>query len=283
MPHPPVLKNLSNDRFVGVAALAAREHVDSSPPGRRRPTLEARHRDWAASDVQTCLYCASPDPTGSEEHVLSVTLGNRFWVIPRDVVCDTCNHGRLSVLDTKLQRHPFIALVRTLANVPGRSGQPPKVGASNLKMARTDGGGLRVETNHAKHASLDGDELTASLKWSNIGPKQRGETAQALLKVGLGVLWLVLGPYETSQARYDHVRDAVLGKAPVPMQHGHGNSEFPSHALTVLVTSDRTRPGLRIALNYFGIELWAKTAGYSDEAPEAFIERDTDHQYVSAA
>jgi len=240
------------------------------------------HLAWAAGSGRTCLYCRSLDPIGGEEHVLSVMLGNWFWVIPPNVVCHQCNHQQLSVLDTKLQQHPFIALVRTLANVPGRSGQPPQVGASNLKMARTNAGGLNVETNHTKHAALDGDELTARLKWSNFGPKQRGYAARALLKVGLGALWLARGPDETSLARYDHVRDAILGKTRVPMQHGHGNSTFPSHALSVMVSSDRLSLGVHVALNYFGVELWAETAGYVKEASRSFILGDTDHQYVAA-
>lgn len=284
MVQPPFpILDVSNDRFVACVGLAARQHVSSDAAGRPRPTFGPHHRAWAARSGRVCLYCGSLDPVGSEEHVLSVALGNWFWVVPPDVVCGTCNHKRLSVLDSKLQQHPFIALVRTLSNVPGRSGQPPKVGASNLKMARTDAGDLNVETNHAKHAAVNGNLLHASLRWTNVGPKQRADTARALLKVGLGSLWLARGPDETARICYDHVRDAVLGKPRVPMQHGHGNSVFPAHALTVMVTSDRLRPGVHVALNYFGVELWAETAGYADEAPAAFIERDTDHQYVGTS
>lgn len=96
---------------------------------------------------------------------------------------------------------------------------------------------------------------------------QQGDTARALLKVGLGVMWLAQGPGETAQTRYDHVREAIIGQTRVPMQYGHGNSEFPAHAFTVMVISDRTRPSVRVTLNYFGIELWAETAGYAHEAP----------------
>jgi hypothetical protein len=50
------------------------------------------------------------------------------------------------------------------------------------------------------------------------------------MKVGLGALWLARGPQETSSARYDHVRDAVLLRASVPLQHGFGDSKYPNHA-----------------------------------------------------
>jgi hypothetical protein len=166
-----------------------------------------------------------------------------------------CNHGPLAELDERLGAHPFIALTRTLSNIPGRKGQPPAVKASNLTMHRTAEGDLRVETNHPRHAAIDDDLLTAQVRWTNIGPAQRKVTARALMKVGLGILWLAKGPDETAQPRYDHVRDAVLSRASVPLKLGFGNSTFPNHALLVQVISDRLQTGLLVSLHYFGTEL----------------------------
>jgi hypothetical protein len=87
-------------------------------------------------------------------------------------------------------------------------------------MHRSDDGDLQVETNHRRHAAINGDLLTAKTKWSNIGAAQRKETACALMKTGLGALWLARGREETSRARYDHVRDAVPLRASVPV-NGH--------------------------------------------------------------
>ena len=240
------------------------------------------HRQWAALPERRCLYCGIPSPAGSEEHVLGVSLGNWWWVIPPDVVCHECNHGPLAELDERLGAHPFIALTRTLTNIPGRKGQPPAVKASNLTMHRTAHGDLRVETNHPRHAAIDDDLLTAQVKWTNIGPAQRKVTARALMKVGLGILWLAKGPDETSQPRYDHVRDAVLSRASVPLKYGFGNSTFPNHALVVQVISDRLQTGLLVSLHYFGTELWAQSLGYESEASAEFIAGDVDHQYVDS-
>ncbi len=99
--------------------------------------FSAQHLTWAGIQ-DACLYCSEPEPKGGEEHVLSVALGNWFWVIPPGVVCGQCNNGMLSALDTRLQTHPLIALVRTLAGIGGRRGQPPAVGASNLQMKRDE-------------------------------------------------------------------------------------------------------------------------------------------------
>ena len=149
-------------------------------------------------------------------------------------------------------------------------------------MNRTDDGDLRVETNHPRHAAIDDDLLTARVKWANIGPSQRKVTARALMKVGLGVLCLGKGPDETSQPRYDHGRDAVLRRAPVPLKRGFGNSTFPNHALVVQVISDRLQAGLLDSLHYFGIELSAQSLGYESEASAEFIADDVDHQYVDS-
>lgn len=156
------------------------------------------------------------------------------------------------------------------------------VKASTLNMHRTADGSLRVEPNHPRHAAIDDDLLTAQVKWTNIGPSQRKVTARALMKVGLGLLWLAKGPHETFQSRYDHVRDAVLRRAPVPLKHGFGNSTFPNHALVVQVISDRLQTGLLVSLHYFGTELWAQSLGYEFEASAEFIAEDVDHQYVDS-
>jgi hypothetical protein len=278
----PVL-DLSTERFVVASAMAARQRV-SRPDVSSRPRSMHRpkYRQWAAMYERRCLYCGTLDPEGSEEHVLGVSLGNWWWVIRPDVVCHECNHGPLAKLDERLGAHPFIALTRTLTNIPGRKGQPPAVRASNLTMHRTADGDLRVETNHSRHAAIDDDLLTAHVTWTNIGPAQRKVTARALMKVGLGVLWLAKGPDETSLPRYDHVRDAVLSRAAVPLKHGFGNSTFPNHALVVQVISDRFQTGLLVSLHYFGTELWAQSLGYESEASAEFIAEDVDHQYVGS-
>jgi hypothetical protein len=280
-PPIPVLDH-SNQRFVVATAMAARQHISPDARSRPRSIYGPEHRQWAALPERRCLYCGTSGPAGSEEHVLGVSLGNWWWVIPPDVVCHECNHGPLAKLDERLGAHPFIALTRTLTNIPGRKGQPPAVKASNLTMHRTADGDLRVETNHPRHAAIDDDLLTAQVKWNNVGPSQRKVTACALMKVGLGILWLATGPNETSQPRYNHVRDAVLSRASVPLKYGFDNSTFPNHALVVQVISDRLQTGLFVSLHYFGIELWAQSLGYESEASAEFIAGDVDHQYVDS-
>jgi hypothetical protein len=65
-------------------------------------------------------------------------MGNWFWALSQDAVCARCNNEVLSRLDTALLRHPFISLIRVLADIPGRVGQPPVANASNMRLSRTE-------------------------------------------------------------------------------------------------------------------------------------------------
>lgn len=275
----PVI-DVSAHGLIACIAMAARSHlIDSSGSDRPRAPQSAQHLAWAAKPRRACPYCTTVDPEGSEEHVLSVAFGNWFWVIPPNGVCSTCNHQVLSVLDTNLLKHPLMALIRTLIDVKGRKGQQPSVGASNMRIRRDANGVLHVETNHQRHVDQGADEIRATVKWDNFGPVQRRVTARALLKIGLGMLWLARGPDETAEQRYDHVRNAIRGDRAIPLQYGFGNSALPAHALQVTVVGQETMPGMRVALDYFGLELWAESAGYCDEADAEFLAREIDLEF----
>jgi hypothetical protein len=217
------------------------------------------------------LYCRAAGPSGGEEHILSVALGNWFWTLPPNVACERCNNGVLSMLDTALQKHPLIASVWTLANVRGRSGQAPQVGASNMRLARDASGSLRVEADRARDVTQGADELILRPTWVNQGPRQKRDTARALLKSALGMVWLAKGPEESQRAKYDHVRHAIHGDKAVPVKYGFGNSSLPSHAIQILVISHEELRGLRVTLDYLGIQLWAETDGGPDEAALDFV------------
>ncbi len=122
--------------------------------------------------------------------MLSVALGNWFWVIPPNVVCDRCNSTVLSDLDSRLQGHPLVAMIRTLAGITGRNGQPPVANASNMRLQRGAQSQLHIEVDHKRHVSRSEETTTVTPKWDNFGPRQRRVTARALLKLALGTTWL---------------------------------------------------------------------------------------------
>jgi hypothetical protein len=278
----PIL-DLPNDAFITCLGMAAVQHAVAGSAGqepRPRARFDDRHLRWARASGRVCPYCLGPEPAGGEEHVLSVALGNWFWVIPPGVVCDRCNNTVLSVLDTRLQQHPLIAMLRVLAGVAGRRGQPPVAGASNLRLRRDETGKLHIEADSQRHVTQGSETVELTPNWQNFGPPQRRTTARALLKLGLGTLWLGRGPDETGDARYDHVRDAIRDEASVPMQYGFGNSKLPSTALQIMVLASPRMPSVHVSLDYFGVQLWAQSEGYRHEASAWFLAREIDEEFA---
>lgn len=270
--YPLPIMDLSSNGFMVVSASAGREHIgDYAPDERPRLRPTPQQLAWASREGRSCLYCCEPNPVGGEEHVLSVALGNWFWVLPPNVVCRRCNNGVLSVLDTTLQQDPLVSLVRVLAGVRGRKGQPARAGASNVQLARSEDGRLKIQTNHERHVVRREDEIRIRTKWVNRGPRQQRNTARALLKFALGLVWLAKGPEEAFAAKYDHVRAAVAGDSKVPIRYGFENPELPSHAVQGFVITHESMRGLRVSLTYLGISLWAETDGFRDDADQSFL------------
>ena len=79
-----------------------------------------------------CLFCGNENARfESEEHVIAVALGNSVesglveseLVIPPGVICDKCNHKRLSARDSALVSWPPISMFRSLAQIRNRRGE----------------------------------------------------------------------------------------------------------------------------------------------------------------
>src|SRR4051794_25015412 len=142
--------DLSSNGFVVALAAAGRSHVDAAAASDRawRPVHRRGSREQVGGDAY-CLFCRAPEPVGSEEHILAVTLGNHFWVLPPNVVCGDCNHGPLARLDFALQQHPFISMIRTVGGVGGRAGRSPSFGAANMRVRRGPDV-LSIEADHPR-------------------------------------------------------------------------------------------------------------------------------------
>jgi hypothetical protein len=57
------------------------------------------------------------------------------------------------------------------------------------------------------------------------------------------------------------------------------NSQLPGHALQIMTVSHDATPGLRVGFDYFGIELWAQTEGYGDQASAEFLRKEIDVEF----
>lgn len=266
----PLALDLSNNGFVACVGMVSRAEIANAL---RRGRGSSSRRSELTAD-RRCLFCRSEHPVGGEEHVLSVALGNHFWVLPPNVVCASCNNGPLSRLDTALQEHPFIAMLRVLSSIPGRSGQPPTVGASNLRMARSDDGRLVIETDSFRHARDDGGDVQVRPSRQHFGPRHYDRTGRALLKTGLGLLRLVGGEGASNHTKYDHVRDSVLGDTTVPLRHAFGNSQLPTTALQIMLVAHNELAGVIVSLDYFGVRMCVETDGDAGTVSDEFLARE---------
>lgn len=97
-------------------------------------------------------------PFTSVEHVIPESLGNQGFggtppmVLPKGVVCDKCNHEKLSALDAALIGFPPISLTRTLYGVRFESGGFPSTKLSNTRLRMFAPGKIETGPGSSKKA-----------------------------------------------------------------------------------------------------------------------------------
>jgi hypothetical protein len=106
-----------------------------------------------------CLYCKQTEgPFTSVEHVIPETLGNQGLrgkppiVLPKGVVCDECNHGKLSNLDNALIDFSPISLMRTRYGVRSKRGELSSTKLSNARLRSLSPGNILIEPGSSKNA-----------------------------------------------------------------------------------------------------------------------------------
>jgi hypothetical protein len=99
------------------------------------------------------MRCGSPSlklAVTSVEHVIPESLGNQGLrgkppiVLPKGVVCDECNHGKLAILDNALIDFSPISLMRTRYGVSSKRGALPSTKLGNARLRSLSPGVGRV-------------------------------------------------------------------------------------------------------------------------------------------
>jgi hypothetical protein len=196
----------------------------------RRLERETRAREKTARALdgmrRGCLICRESDGGfTSEEHPLPESMGNTEVVLPNGVVCDTCNHERLSDLDQTLCEFFPLKMRRTMLGIESKSGKVPLTKFATGSV-RNDGltpdgqAALYFEINSAKdkktfyEKSRSGDrvELSFNAKGGRrLTPRYGSLLSRSLLKSALECAWLDHGE-AMLQPAFDHVRAAILGE-----------------------------------------------------------------------
>jgi hypothetical protein len=168
-----------------------------------------------------CLYCKQSDgPFTSVEHVIPESLGNQDLgsnppiVLPIGVVCDTCNHGKLSYLDHALIDFSPISLMRTRYGVRSKSGALPSIKLGNARLRSLAPGDVLIEPGSSKKAFQfdrgQGRFNMQLLSNRRMTPDYCRTITRALFKMTLGCMYLGHQRVALSE-RFDPVRRMILG------------------------------------------------------------------------
>jgi len=140
-------------------------------------------------------------------------------VLPNGVVCDRCNHGPLSKLDQSLCDFLPLKAQSVMLGIAGKSGKMPTLKFVNGTMSNE--GGNHINFHHTEPRAFEEISRTTTgqvefrLKMKGgrlLTARYASELSSAMLKVGLELAWLDHGERMLGD-EFDHVRDAVFGKA----------------------------------------------------------------------
>jgi hypothetical protein len=216
-----------------------------------------------------CLFCRRDDGGFiAREHALPESLGNSELILPPGVVCDRCNNGTLSDLDQMLCDFMPIKARRTVLGISSKSGKIPQLrvteGSAEHLPGQDGADPTLVLTSSTRRQMLretgrhpDG---RVSLEWTFSGgrrmsPQYAAQLSRALLKAALECAWLDHGA-ATLDARFDHVRAAVLGepRAGFFSMLTKADPDNTKVALTYLLDPDGADPGrILVGLDYAGV------------------------------
>lgn len=173
-----------------------------------------------------CLYCKREDRAfKSEEHVIPEGLGNREIVLPKGVVCDACNNGKLSALDQTLINFTPISATKTLMGVRSKTGALPSGRFGNASLEMFKPGNVLFESNNPKAFRVtplnDGtDRVNINMQFRSnrpMGAKYCRRLTRALLKMLLGCIckdciFEKLPRDFALSERFDPMRDKILDR-----------------------------------------------------------------------
>ena len=167
-----------------------------------------------------CIYCLSTtEDFMSEEHIFPESLGNDELVLPKGYVCDKCNNGVLSQLDTALIKFEPVAFLQVHLVPHTKNGSLPKANFQNMTMERTSHNHIKIvlkdESGGIQNKAPLGDDwysFSMNIRGKSVTQKFIKMLGRALFKIALGIVALSQGREQACSARYDSARKFILGE-----------------------------------------------------------------------
>lgn len=230
----------------------------------RRESRHHRRLTVEQAQARECLFCRQSDGGfQSIEHIVPESLGNTDLVLNAGVVCDRCNNEQLSELDQTLCEFKPIKAMRTLRKVKSKKGVVPttKTAKGTIEWADEDTVLVKVGRgqNMVRAVGTVGDQTQLEVDTSGgpkLDEKYAASLTRALLKMGLALVWHDYGTVALD-AKYDHVREAVLG-APFAGRLAVAKKGLPGPSITVAhrtLEDGSQRPPFVVVIDVFGIQM----------------------------
>lgn len=191
-----------------------------------------------SNHLNKCIYCLRSDRSfNSEEHIFPEALGNDEAILPKGYVCDECNNGILSRLDSYLINFEPISLMRVQYVPYTKSGKLPKANIQNISVDRT----------YPRHIVFTSKDKSGEIRnkkelgegWYSWNMEFRGKPMNAirlgrsLYKIGLGFVALNQGRDKALSSRFELARNFIKR-----------DIGFPNDML--ISTKVQPRPGFRV-------------------------------------
>jgi hypothetical protein len=149
----------------------------------------------------------------SVEHIFPESLGNKEKILPKGVVCDTCNNETLSSLDEELLNFEPILLFRTFHGIESKRGRVPTSNFSDVHLENPTADHVVVRPQSRKNIT---DQSDTGFKLHFRGNRKMDAKrlkliARALYKIAFELLYLDHGREFVLSGRFDEVREIILG------------------------------------------------------------------------
>lgn len=166
--------------------------------------------------MSICLFCKSEiNSFLSVEHIFPESLGNKEKILPKGIVCDKCNNGVLSFLDSELANFDIILFFRTFYGIETKKGNVPQASFSTISLENPSKRHVNLVLKRTNKEDFVQTSEGFDLKFTGrkkMSVKNIKFLARALYKIGLELLCLDHGVSFCLAPRFDEVRDIILGK-----------------------------------------------------------------------
>lgn len=168
-----------------------------------------------------CVFCDSVDNSFvSKEHVLPESLGILEKVLPRGVVCDSCNNGPLAEVDKALSEFDPVAILKALHQVPSKKGAIKSYKSEDLCIKNKTLGNARLICKEASQfQQVDEETFNISFKGkTRVTAAHVKMVSRALLKQAFELIY-----FDRSEEEMRHDKFSLLKKA---IRSGRGYGGF---------------------------------------------------------